>query len=538
MPGTTQRRSGPQPPPTSRPEGSGAAALDVVWNRREGRLRTGWRLLVFLGLLLAVSVAEARLRHALEGRLPDIYDGVVRALAFAAMIAAVLVLARRLLDRRPVADLGFHISRRWWTELGLGAGLGAVLMLGTLCVELAMGWVRITDTLVPSPGQPFAATILFGLVAAAAVAFGEEASFRGYPIKNLTESLGTSRWAAVAAVSIPALFFALAHVSNPGATWLSTVNTVLFGLLFGTAYLLTGELALPIGLHLAWDFLQGFGFGVVNTGAQYGSVLELAPNGASGTHWSGLPYGVEAGAMGTVTMMIGFVLLAAWTRTRPGTRSRRAPSSGHRASPARRGAADGSKGALPLRAAAVGAAVAVLPVAAPSAVAAELTLNDASHDMWVIEEGSTQPAPAPGATIGDFVRTTFRHGDRLVVIKSSFLELTRTGKRLTMWVEMRDQSGTRTTAAVRTSPGNRAGRTLLFTSHGQDIPCNVRHRVNYQRNVIRLVIPRRCLDTPRWLRFRELSEYSGRSLRFADLDDPSTTGPPSPAWTAPVRHGE
>jgi hypothetical protein len=302
---------------------------------------------VFLGLLLAVSVAEARLRDALAGRLPDIYDGVVRALAFAAMIAAVLVMARRLLDRRPVADVGFHISRRWWAELGLGAGLGALLMLGTLCVELAMGWVRICDTVVPSPGQPFAATILFGLVAAAAVSFGEEASFRGYPIKNLTEGLGASRGAAVAAVSIPALFFALAHVSNPGATWLSTANTVLFGLLFGTAYLLTGELALPIGLHLAWDFLQGFGFGVVNTGAQYGSVLVLAPNGESGTHWSGLPYGVEAGAMGTVTMMTGFLLLlAGWTRTRPGTRARRAPSSGHRASPARRGAADGSKGAL------------------------------------------------------------------------------------------------------------------------------------------------------------------------------------------------
>lgn len=193
---------------------------------------------------------------------------------------------------------------------------------------------------------------------------------------------------------------------------------------------------------------------------------------------------------------------------------------------------------LPLRAAAVGAAVAVLPVAiAPSAIAAELTLNDARHDMWVIEEGSTQPDPAPRATIGDFVRTTFRHGDRLVVIKSSFLDLKRTGKRFTVWVDMRDHDGTRTTAGVRTSPGNRAGRTLLFTSQGRDIPCNVRHRVNYQRNVVRLVIPRRCLDMPRWLQFREMSEYSGRSLRFARLDDPNTAGPPSVAWTAQVRRG-
>ena len=147
--------------------------------------------------------------------------------------------------------------------------------------------------------------------------------------------------------------------------------------------------------------------------------------------------------------------------------------------------------------------------------------------------GGQHPAdPAPGATIGDFVHTTFRHDDRRVVIKSSFVALKRTGKRFTVWVDMRDQNGTKTTAGIRTSPGNRAGRTLLFTSQGRDIPCNVRHRVNYQRNVVRLVIPRRCLDMPRWLQFRELSEYSGRSLRFARVDDPTTTGPPSVAWTA------
>jgi hypothetical protein len=192
---------------------------------------------------------------------------------------------------------------------------------------------------------------------------------------------------------------------------------------------------------------------------------------------------------------------------------------------------------LVMRVAAVGAAVAVLPVVAPAADAAELTLQDASHDMWVIEEGSTEPDPAPGATVGDFVQTTFRHEDSRVVIKSSFAELNRTGKRFTVWVDMRDQDGKKTTAGVRASPGNRAGRTLLFTSTGQDIACDVRHRINYQRNVVRLVIPRSCLGKPRWLQFRELSEYSGRSLRFAKVDDPSTTGPPGVAWTAKVRHG-
>jgi len=33
-----------------------------------------------------------------------------------------------------------------------------------------------------------------------------------------------------------------------------------------------------------------------------------------------------------------------------------------------------------------------------------------------------------------------------VVIRSSFLKLERTGKRFTVWMDMRDQNGTKTTA--------------------------------------------------------------------------------------------
>lgn len=310
---------------TTGPRWAWGAARRLVWNEPQGRLRAGWRLLVFLVLLLVVAVAEDRLQRALAGRLPDLYDGTVRALAFALMIVALFVLASRVLDRRSFTDYGFHLSRPWWTELGLGLGLGALLMVGTVSLELALGWVRIADTFVSAPGQPFAATLLLGLVAVAAVAFGEEASYRAYPIKNFTEGLGTSRWRVAAAVSIPAIYFGMAHMTNPGATWLSTTNTVIFGLLCGTAYVLTGELAFPIGLHFAWDYIQAFVFGVTGTGSHYGALLVLAPSGAAGTPRTGLPYGVEAGALGTLALAIGFMLMAAWIRIRAATSSPAVP---------------------------------------------------------------------------------------------------------------------------------------------------------------------------------------------------------------------
>jgi membrane protease YdiL (CAAX protease family) len=243
---------------------------NLFWNAPEHRLRARWRLLVFFVVLLVVAVVEGRVRAGLAGRLPDLDEGIVRALVFALLIAALLYLAGRVLDHRRISDYGFHFSRQWWTDLGFGVLLGALLLFGVFAVGLAMGWVTVTGSFAPSPGQPFVATILVGVVAVAAVAFGEEASYRGYPIKNLAEGLAKARWGMVIAVVIPAVYFGLAHTTNENATWLSTFNIVIFGLLFGTGYVLTGELALSIGLHFGWDFVQGFVFGIVASGNNMG----------------------------------------------------------------------------------------------------------------------------------------------------------------------------------------------------------------------------------------------------------------------------
>jgi uncharacterized protein len=225
-----------------------------------------------------------------------------------------LYLAGRVLDHRRMSDYGFHFSRRWWTDLGFGLVLGALLLFGVLAVELAMGWANVTGSFAPSPGQPFVATILVGVVAVAAVAFGEEASYRGYPIKNLAEGVAKARWGIVIAVVIPAIYFGLSHATNENATWLSTFNIVIFGLLFGTGYVLTGELALPIGLHFGWDFVQGFVFGVVAEGKHYGSMLVLA-DASSARLWTGQPYGAEGGLMGTAAFIAGFLATFAWARS-------------------------------------------------------------------------------------------------------------------------------------------------------------------------------------------------------------------------------
>ena len=61
-------------------------------------------------------------------------------------------------------------------------------------------------------------------------------------------------------------------------------------------------------------FVQGFVFGVVAEGKHYGSVLVLADD-ASARLWTGQPYGVEGGLMGTAAFIVGFLATFAWARS-------------------------------------------------------------------------------------------------------------------------------------------------------------------------------------------------------------------------------
>ena len=296
----------------------------LFWNRREARLRAGWRVALFI---LATGVVSTVLsgpgRRFLGGLLPVVYANVVEVGVLVLIVAVLLWLAARWLDHRPIGDYGFHLSRAWWVDLGFGLALGAALLAGVYALALAIGWQTVTDTLVRPPGQPFVAAILADVVLVVGIACWEQTVFRGFLIKNVTEGLTGSflsaRRAALIAVLLPAIVFGVGHANNPGATTVSTFNTMVFGVLFGVAYVLTGELALALGLHFAWDFVQGFGFGRSGDATSLGAFLVTGEADPAARLWTGWPYTVEGGLLSTVAFVLGFVLIAAWVRLRQGS---------------------------------------------------------------------------------------------------------------------------------------------------------------------------------------------------------------------------
>jgi hypothetical protein len=172
------------------------------------------------------------------------------------------------------------------------------------------------------------------------------------------------------------------------------------------------------------------------------------------------------------------------------------------------------------------------------AFAESVTVRDATGDMWTVREGATDGEHAPGARIGDIARTTFTHTATRVVVRARFVELAPVGRRFTLWVGMRSRDGRETILGVRASRRDRDGHTVLMDARGRDLDCVVRHRIGYVRNVVRVVVPRACLDRPAALRFNALSEQWGRRLLYANLDDGLSPDVPGRVrWTSPLRAG-
>ena len=182
------------------------------------------------------------------------------------------------------------------------------------------------------------------------------------------------------------------------------------------------------------------------------------------------------------------------------------------------------------RLAAVAAALALSLLALPAA-AQEVTVRDARGDMIRVEEGGGDPQPAPGATAGDVVRTTFRHTDRHVVVRTKLTALERTGRRFTVWVDVGNGARRTWFVGVEATRRDRSGHTIFMTGRGGDVRCAVQHRVNYAADVVRVSVPRRCLDRPRVVRFRLLTEHVRRSWDYAWLDNGLAVAMGDRHWT-------
>lgn len=318
----------------------------IFWQANQKRLRAGWRIILHAGLLSGLLVIPETIAGMIAFSLiisrgdlaadqlsdPAVVQSVVLdqpaviMILYAAFIPVLVFsiwLAGRYLDRRSFRDFGFHFDRSWWIDLGFGFFLGAVLMGLIFLWEWRAGWVSVEGFLATqNPEASFWPTLIPPLLTYAGVAFSEELFSRGYHLKNLAEGFyGLSvapRAAVLYAAVISSFLFGGLHILNPHASLVSTFNLSLAGLFLAAGYVLSGELALPIGLHFSWNFFQGnvFGFPVSGASLRSAALFEIRQLGPE--LWTGGRFGPEAGLLGVAAMVLGVILILVWERVRRG----------------------------------------------------------------------------------------------------------------------------------------------------------------------------------------------------------------------------
>ena len=312
-----------------------------------GRLRALWRLAIqywaywelvqiLLSLLAVTWLLEGSAGRTASGGpvasvisyspVPSLVSGV------ASLLAAILTvwLAGRFLDRRPFSAFGLRLGAGWWLDLLFGMALGALLMTAVFLVELGLGWVTVTGAFETyGTGAPFAVAILVPTAAFLCTGFYEEMIFRGYQLKNAAEGLNYPALGPGGAVMIAwllsSVFFGVLHAGNPNATPISTFNIILAGLMLGFGYVLSGELAIPIGLHITWNLFQGAIYGFPVSGLEPSGATLLATEQSGPELWTGGSFGPEGGLLIPAVMLLGMSLVALWIRLRIGKVSLHTP---------------------------------------------------------------------------------------------------------------------------------------------------------------------------------------------------------------------
>lgn len=304
----------------------------VLWNQRERRLRAGWRLLVglpvFFVLWIVARVPVAVVTSATLS--PPVLAGVAILsgwLFYYGFSTGVLAALSRWLDGRTLPGLGLG-GDGFWRNLGFGLAVGVAMPTAVFLVELGLGFVAVDGVLVTRPDNQFGVA-LPALVAVpgtlvffVGVGVFEEVLTRGYLFQNIAEglsglwSIGPREAIATAAV-FTSLLFGVLHFANPNATLLSTLNITVVGLFFAATYVLTGDLGIPIGIHITWNFaissLYGFPVSGLTTPATLLSVRQTGP-----TLITGGRFGPEGGTILYLGLAVGIALSWWWVRREAG----------------------------------------------------------------------------------------------------------------------------------------------------------------------------------------------------------------------------
>lgn len=182
-----------------------------------------------------------------------------------------------------------------------------MILRGVLWAFFLLGPIALVGVLL---GGEFSATSLtltpLVLLSIIVSSIGEELLFRSTLLRVLQERFGSSR-----AILITSVLFSLAHSGNPSASVMSSINTFLIAIAFGTVIALGGAIWVAAACHAAWNIIVALLFGTVS-GLDAGLTwIHYMPSASSTLSplLMGDGYGVESGLLCTAVITISLAFI-------------------------------------------------------------------------------------------------------------------------------------------------------------------------------------------------------------------------------------
>ena len=272
-------------------------------------LRAGWRLLIFLAILLpigyGVSLSIDSLMHRLHGDSSTPLGNVLSLdLLVPPLLIATWIMGR--IERRTFADYGLPwrraFGRRFWQGACFSfASISLLLVTMRLAGVFSFGPISLHGWDVWKFGAAWAVLLFLG-------ALLEDFFYRGYLLFTLTTGIGF--WPAAIVTS---LLMGGMHYFNPSGRGLGPVSATMYCLVTCLVLRRTGDLWMPLGIHLAWAWGEVYFYGVPDSGfPANGHLLNARFHG--NPLLTGGGFGPEASIFTLTLLAFWGVIFSVWLR--------------------------------------------------------------------------------------------------------------------------------------------------------------------------------------------------------------------------------
>jgi CAAX protease family protein len=271
-----------------------------LFANEDGRLRAGWRVLIFVFLFLfcftVFAVAELGLQYVANSRG---YKVLIDQWSFpVALIVAHWIMLK-------------WIERRGWNYVALARSdakpplLIGGLALGALAIGIPSLLLLATHQLAfrPMPDGSSTGVAALTLANLLPAAFGEEMLLRGYVFAVLRESIGW-RWTLI----VTSIVFGLLHFINPGADPQSILLVIMAGFFLGSVLLATRSLYAAGMVHFGWNWAMAAGLHTPVSGLKVQTpdyrIVDNGPDWLTGGAW-----GPEGGLPSALAMFVVMIYI-------------------------------------------------------------------------------------------------------------------------------------------------------------------------------------------------------------------------------------